>query len=701
MSMPPQPGLILADWQPNRVGQRQAIRAQSRAGKILAQQIERYLKGEVCGRSCLIAGSRGSGKTTIVQIACDAARDRVPGMRPILVRLHGPSLLNPSQRQPADSKTPDAKTPDPQTPEPSPQEKIYENVLRTIVINLYQTAAEEFATAYRKRARDHADEALERAAQLRLTLDGAPNAAALRNFWDAANALETGVLLEGSSRRDQGLREILALATAAEAYRSCTGEFTRKDEDIASAGHREEIKLEAEAKGKEIGQALVSVLSGLAVGGGSAASGASPIASALAGTITSVLSLATLSYTSSFSRETTVKQTVEFLPDLTTSALVHRLPLLLRRFRQAGIVPVFMIDELDKIDELSKPLNNLVSHLKFICADQAFFCFLTDRGYLGEVSQRNLESNTELLTVFTDTLFVLYETSSFREYLRQVIRPQTETSDVELGFDLEALQLVLIHRSQMLAFNLMREIADIVEPDGAEKRLSLLPGEPRKNPRYQMFLILQLAVEVILSDSLVAQRVQQDPDFGQILYDALYYPTKRWYQGKQDLDCSFDALMSGIAKMHAPTSFSKSVAPKDFLNPLGQDDKEFLHTQVRSLLELVCDPGALHQALAGGRIVNTVVADVLNYPPQLLTKVGEDKYKWKYNRFGIPFETAEIHDVVAEAQTAGAAADAVLDAVGKISVIASVADIVDSLAPAMEIVTTVDESLRELSVFLN
>jgi hypothetical protein len=216
-----------------------------------------------------------------------------------------------------------------------------------------------------------------------------------------------------------------------------------------------------------------------------------------------------------------------------------------------------------------------------------------------------------------------------------------------------------------------------------------------------MFLILQMAIEVILSDRLVSQRVQQDPDFGQILYDALYYPTKRWYQGKQDLDCSFDALMTGIAEMHAPTSFAKSAPPPDFLKHLGQDDKEFLYTQVHSFLELVCDPAALHQALAGGRIVNTVVADVLNYPPSLLTKVDGDRYKWKYNRFGIPFESAEIRDVVAEAQTAGAAADKVFEALGKISAIASVDDILDSLQPSLAIVTAMDEKLRELSAAID
>jgi hypothetical protein len=159
--------------------------------------------------------------------------------------------------------------------------------------------------------------------------------------------------------------------------------------------------------------------------------------------------------------------------------------------------------------------------------------------------------------------------------------------------------------------------------------------------------------------------------------------------------------MSGITEMHAPTSLSKSLPPAGFLNQLGQDDKEFLHTQVRSFLELVCDPGALHKALAGGRIVTTVVADVLIYPPLLLTRVAEDKYKWKYNRFGIPFDTAEIHDVVTEAQAAGAAADTAFEALGKISVIASVDDVLDNLWPALAIVTTVDEKLRELSALID
>jgi hypothetical protein len=92
----------------------------------LTFELGRYMSGQVEGRSCLVAGPRGSGKTTLVKTACEWARLNLDsGCRLILVRLHGPSLLNPTGPQSAKSGT----------------ERIdpYEHVLRTLVINLYQT----------------------------------------------------------------------------------------------------------------------------------------------------------------------------------------------------------------------------------------------------------------------------------------------------------------------------------------------------------------------------------------------------------------------------------------------------------------------------------------------------------------------------------------------------------------------------------
>jgi len=697
MSTLPQPGLTLVDWHIDETGERHTVRAQSSAGKVLGRQIERYLTAEVCGRSCLIAGSRGSGKTTLIQMAYDSVRDRVPGMRPIVVRLHGPSLLKPFI----------PKRCDPTTPAATEAERISENVLRSVTINLYQTTAEEFATAYRKVVKSSQlspafrGEAFERAAQLRLTLDGAPGAAVLRDFWESVNALQRGVLFNDPSKPDRGLREIAALATAAEAYRSCTGEFKRENVDKTTSGRQEELKVEAAAKGKELSQALVGVISGIAVGGGVAAGGGSLTASAVTGAITAVLTLGALNYTANFTREETAKEEITFLPDLSSNALVHRLPQLLRRLRQAGIVPIFFVDELDKSP--ARSLDDLVANLKFLCADQAFFCFLTDRAYLSEVARQNREANTTLLTVFTDTFFVLYDTSSFREYLRQIIRCQTAPDDIvrELQFDIEALQLVLIHRSHMLAFNLAREVADVVVPNDPDKRLRLQLGEPRTNPIYQMFLVLQLAVEVVLRDRLVAQRIEQDPDFGQILYDALYYPTRRWYQGKQELDCTLNALMEGIAEMYAPklvrdgrTARREAAA---FLDQLEEDDREFLNSQVRTLLALVCDPGLLRKHVIANQIVSTVVCDVVTDAPKLLIKLQDDHYKWKYNRYGIPFDTAETNVVVEETRKAGQALDSVAIEMSRIPVVSSLEDVRDGLEPAIDIINAFDQNLRDLA----
>src|SRR5580692_2291310 len=142
-----------------------------------------YLSGRVGGRSCLIAGARGSGKTTLIDRAFDEVKSNGNlRCRPIRVRLHGPSLLNPPR-------------PVPTTANPCPAAiSVDEHVLKTLVINLYQTAAEEVANAFRDYLRFSRTEDFEFAAQLRLTLDGAPSAATLRFFWDRVGALSSGVL---------------------------------------------------------------------------------------------------------------------------------------------------------------------------------------------------------------------------------------------------------------------------------------------------------------------------------------------------------------------------------------------------------------------------------------------------------------------------------------------------------------------------
>src|SRR5437762_10337814 len=69
----------------------------SNAVGLLTHELRRYCKREISGRSFLIAGHRGAGKTTLVLNACqEIVKESVDGrfpLRPLLVMLQGPNLL--------------------------------------------------------------------------------------------------------------------------------------------------------------------------------------------------------------------------------------------------------------------------------------------------------------------------------------------------------------------------------------------------------------------------------------------------------------------------------------------------------------------------------------------------------------------------------------------------------------------------------
>src|SRR6187401_2202335 len=68
--------------------------AKPEAYRVLLSEIKRYCKQETGGRSFLISGSKGSGKTTLVRLAIDTARRDPLMARAMLVNLHGPHLLS-------------------------------------------------------------------------------------------------------------------------------------------------------------------------------------------------------------------------------------------------------------------------------------------------------------------------------------------------------------------------------------------------------------------------------------------------------------------------------------------------------------------------------------------------------------------------------------------------------------------------------
>src|SRR5262245_37662103 len=77
------------------------VLAESETFRTLLREILRYADRKTAGRSFLIAGHRGSGKTTSVRLAVqtaqrEATNPTLPPLKlwPVLVSLHGPDVLD-------------------------------------------------------------------------------------------------------------------------------------------------------------------------------------------------------------------------------------------------------------------------------------------------------------------------------------------------------------------------------------------------------------------------------------------------------------------------------------------------------------------------------------------------------------------------------------------------------------------------------
>lgn len=259
-----------------------------------------YINQEISGRSFLISGHRGAGKTALSARAVDDISrkviqdlikdDRVEirrpaGLqRPLLVRIHGPSLLTRELPGPGDSKSsPHSNGPVagplstqayPNAPSAVPTDEVH-SALVQIMIALYRALATEIASAFTTHARaEHRlrpDDQLELASQFTLELDQAPEPATLRAYWERLGRLAPGILwprqvgkrLQELGFADQGFREITALAVAAQAFQVCTGnvEYSLTKKDANSSTVARESRTELNLKG------LLTGLLGLILGG--------------------------------------------------------------------------------------------------------------------------------------------------------------------------------------------------------------------------------------------------------------------------------------------------------------------------------------------------------------------------------------------------------------------------------------------------
>jgi hypothetical protein len=373
-------------------------------------ELMRYCRGEINGLSVLISGQRGAGKTTLTKLVIQKVMQESDALIPLPLLLHGPTIIDP-----------EAATPDPdqdsRSSKSAPQEK--EKALRQLITALYRSlstaiydawliAAEEAPTARRAQR-----ELLSLRAHLDLRLERAPDPDVLRKIWDRSGFLHGGVafylrpfkqMKDGRERdstvppiagdpEDQGLREIVALSACADAYRVILGETEEKIRQQERAEEAREAKMVVPvmAEGKKEGddkkssvEKLAPAALGTVAGVASGAAGGAALGHIAVGLVIGAMVwiaswLAMEFGTRRTRREVSRELTINVKWDV--NRLERDLPVLLKRVKDAGFAPIFVLDELDKTRDANEALENFLKLTKHIVTDHAAFLFLTDRDY--------------------------------------------------------------------------------------------------------------------------------------------------------------------------------------------------------------------------------------------------------------------------------------------------------------------------------
>lgn len=596
--------------------------ASSNAGRILKHELRRYCDGHIQGRSFLIAGHRGAGKTTMVSdvltnmIKLSQSND--VALRPLPVMLHGPSLFRalPSDVRAAADKqaanassaatspasgpapaaglgTAPASTPsavpapppapasggaEASTPAPAPAKQLDEEskvelqaelALKQIILGLHRAVAREYAAAYRRKllpeqgvwaGTAELSERGELAAQFELELMEDPPASRLREMWDHVGALDHGILFPKGRPADlqqarhaqepvtpillvadQGTRELVALNGICNAHQRISGDLSNVANEKDTQGQTSEKTTGVEPKLADALKPVATLLTGAIVAGGSMAGHLAKLPGALAlGVLTAVVSSLVWKRSVTFSgkRERTVD--TKFIPDLTVRTLDRVLPTLLERLRTAGLAPVFVIDELDKVDGLSDRIMAMVHYLKKLVAESVFTCFLTDRGYMEFLRLAERQKAYDVAySYFSHPLLIAHEPGDLDAYLNEmlVLSDTAGTRATEDAADKEILKWVLRHRSQMHALKLTRELAALRSEGGS---INIPVGTVRRSVFYKIDATLQVAIEYYLNSEAIVGWSMQRPNMRQTLFDALYYISREWLSGKKELDLRDD-----------------------------------------------------------------------------------------------------------------------------------------------------------------
>ncbi len=401
----------------------------------LLYELRRYCRGEQDGVSILVSGPRGAGKTFLADLAIQkliveyldpsrtngAPADGRYGMRiPLPIMLHGPTLLDIYHdmswaRAPKDQGELLVKGKDGKQETALVRAAVKRRALIGITTALYRAVCDAVVCAWEHDSVEHTGTGDETAvtsdaelrAELARQLRDSPDAAELRRFWRRAGVLASGVLprlyRHGPERgrwpKDQGVRELAAVAAVASNYLSILGQIKETSNRARVSEEGKTQKLNAQWMANEqkaaseatpgVAKAITNAAPGLAFAAAAfSSSGHGIVTGLLAWAVTQVsviLGQWTQKIEWSSSRKRSEERKLSIDIDWSPSRLEREMPAMLRLVRDAGLAPIFLIDELDKLDNVFDDLHPFLLVSKHLVHSEAAFIFFANRDYAAEL----------------------------------------------------------------------------------------------------------------------------------------------------------------------------------------------------------------------------------------------------------------------------------------------------------------------------
>jgi hypothetical protein len=500
-----------------------------------------------------------------------------------------------------------------------------QSAVQQILLALQRAYAEELLRRFKACV---APARIEVAAHLAVQLNHYPELSRLYAIWEEADLLDSGVLQNGAPA--QGIKEIVALHTLNEAvqaeFKDLDLSFGISDVRAAGASHNDDsgsgnrVRLSVRTVIRVV-QALAPILS-VAAGFLAAYTTKTLSRPLLAGAVFLSTSLITARILSSVSSGLPAGS-----PDRTSLPAIDRLlPIFVDRVTASGFAPVFVVDELDKVEDLSRRLSGFIRHLKYFVTDRALFCFLTDRKYFETFnSSLILKPYAPEETFFGDRILICYNPDGIYDFLDRTLAP-----DDASGMEYALLRRVIVFLSRLQP-NIMWQY---LNANRVQDKVRFAGTSCWRVPGYLMAAYMQLAIEAVFRQEEVGQRIRQKPEFTQWILDTLYYPASCWEQGKP-FSIDKDALKNHLVRQFGFDADARSL--------ISDNDFGFLYRKLRDLTLFLARPvqdrsnilGAIEPYLdaetdgLAARFISCIAI-----PPAIQDDGDLGMVKWRVDRFG-------------------------------------------------------------------